>query len=182
MKKILFIVGSLRKESFNREFAKLAESFLSGKAEVSYLDYSDVPFMNQDLEFPVPAAVSELRKTVAAADGVWVFSPEYNYSFPGHVKNVIDWLSRPATPEDRMNPTLLVGKKFTLAGAGGTGMTARCRENLTVLLKNLKAEVMTEHQTGVALNVEAWTEGRMILTDEQKKQLQEQAEAFLAYI
>lgn len=53
MKNILFIVGSLREGSFNHQMAKQAESILEGQATVSYLDYKDVPLMNQDLETPV---------------------------------------------------------------------------------------------------------------------------------
>ena len=49
MKKILFIIGSLRKESFNKKLAKEVEQMLSGRATVEYLDYSDVPLMNQDI-------------------------------------------------------------------------------------------------------------------------------------
>ena len=38
MKKILFIIGSLRKESFNKKLAKEVEQMLSGRAMVEYLD------------------------------------------------------------------------------------------------------------------------------------------------
>ena len=41
---------------------------------------------------------------------------------------------------------------------------------------------MTEGQTGIALNLEAWTEGRMVLTEEQKTQLATQADKFLKFI
>jgi NAD(P)H-dependent FMN reductase len=182
MKKILFIIGSLRKQSFNRELSVMVKGMLQGKAEVTELDYSQVPFINQDEEYPAPQAVADARKTVAEADGVWIFSPEYNYSYPGHVKNLIDWLSRPVDPADRNAPTVLAGKKFTLTGAGGKAATAGCRKLLTTLLTVLKADVMTEGQTGIALNLEAWTEGRMILTEEQKAQLAKQAELFLEFI
>ena len=53
MKNILFIVGSLRKGSFNHQLAEEAEKMLAGKANVSYLEYSQVPVFNQDLESPV---------------------------------------------------------------------------------------------------------------------------------
>ena len=182
MKKILFIIGSLRKQSFNRELSVMVKGMLQGKAEVTELDYSQVPFINQDEEYPAPQAVADARKAVAEADGVWIFSPEYNYSYPGHVKNLIDWLSRPGDPADRNAPTVLAGKKFTLTGAGGKAATAGCRKLLTTLLTVLKADVMTEGQTGIALNLEAWTEGRMILTEEQKAQLAKQAELFLEFI
>ena len=41
---------------------------------------------------------------------------------------------------------------------------------------------MAAPQTGVILNAEAWTEGRMILTDDQLTVLKEQAEAFVKYL
>ncbi len=182
MKKILFVIGSLRKQSFNRELSEMVKGMLQSKAEVTELDYFQVPFINQDDEYPAPQAVTDARKAVAEADGVWIFSPEYNYSYPGHVKNLIDWLSRPVDPADRNAPTVLAGKKFTLTGAGGKAATAGCRKLLTTLLTVLKADVMTEGQTGIALNTEAWTEGRMILTEEQKAQLAKQAELFLEFI
>ena len=54
MKKILFIVGSLREGSFNRQLAHEAEQMIGARAEVTYLDYKDVPLMNQDIESPEP--------------------------------------------------------------------------------------------------------------------------------
>ena len=178
MKKILFIVGSLRKESFNRQLALEAEKMIGTQANVTYLDYSDVPLINQDIEFPEPEAVGRLRTAVKEADGIWVFTPEYNFSYPGHLKNLFDWLSRPVKPMDYETPTVINGKKVALSGAGGKMATDKCREKLTELLTFIKADVM-EQQTGVALNVEAWTEGRMILSDEQRKALNCQADAFL---
>ena len=184
MKKILFIVGSLRQESFNKKLAEEVEQMLSGRATVDYLDYSDVPLMNQDIEFPAPEAVTRVRKNVAEADALWIFSPEYNYSYPGHLKNLIDWLSRPLVAGDRQTPLAINGKKVALSGAGGAAATAKCRKKLTELLTLpfIRANVMTEPQTGIQLNKEAWTEGRLILTDDQQENLREQVDAFMAYI
>ena len=64
MKKILFIVGSLREGSFNRQLAREAEQMIGARAEVTYLDYKDVPLMNQDIEFPEPESVGRLRAAV----------------------------------------------------------------------------------------------------------------------
>ena len=184
MKNILFIIGSLRKESFNKKLAEEVEEMLSGRAMVEYLDYSDVPLMNQDIEFPAPEAVKRVREKVAEADALWIFSPEYNYSYPGHLKNLIDWLSRPLIAGDRQTPLAINGKKVALSGTGGAAATAKCREKLTDLLTLpfIRAEVMTEPQTGIQLNMEAWTEGRMILTEEQMTNLRLQVDAFLEYI
>ena len=178
MKNILFIVGSLREGSFNRQLAREAEEMIGARATVTYLDYSDVPLINQDIEFPEPEPVARLRTAVREADGIWVFTPEYNFSYPGHVKNIFDWLSRPLVAGDYETPTVFNGKKVALSGAGGKMATAKCREKLTELLTFIKADVI-EPQTGIVLNIEAWTEGRMILTDEQKATLKAQVEAFL---
>ena len=184
MKKILFIIGSLRKESYNKKVAQEVERMLAGSAVVEYLDYSDVPLMNQDIEFPAPEAVERVRQKVAEADALWIFSPEYNYSYPGHLKNLIDWLSRPLVAGDRQTPLAINGKKVALSGAGGPSATAKCRAKLTELLTLpfIRADVMTEPQTGIQLNMEAWTEGRLILTEAQKTNLRLQVDAFLRFI
>ena len=179
MANILFIVGSFRKGSFNGQVAKLAENFIGDRATVSYLNYSDVPFINQDEEYPAPAPVARIRQAVAAADAVWIFSPEYNMSYPGVLKNAIDWLSRPVDPTKWEDPSLLVGKKFTASAAGGKFAGKKGLEKLNELLNALGAEVLDIPQTGIMLNVEAWTEGKMILTDEQKQEVKAQAEALL---
>jgi chromate reductase len=59
--KITAIVGSLRKDSFNRQLAYAAREAVGGRAEFELLDYGDVPFMNQDIEFPAPEAVRRVR-------------------------------------------------------------------------------------------------------------------------
>lgn len=182
MKKILFIVGSLRKDSFNRHLAKEAEKMIGDRAEVSYLDYSDVPLMNQDIEYPAPEAVVRLRETIIKADGIWIFSPEYNRSYPGHIKNMLDWLSRPLKPNDNDSPSAIADKKFTLSGAGGNMATSLCREKLGELLTFIKADLMKESQTGIVLGMEAWMEGVMVLTNEQRNALRQQVNAFLAFI
>lgn len=184
MRKLLFIVGSLRENSFNKQLAVMAEKLIAGRAEVEYLDYSAVPFMNQDMEFPVSEAVDRVRRKVEQADGLWIFSPEYNYSYPGHLKNLIDWLSRPLIPNDGRTPLVINNKKVALSGAGGAGKTAKCREKLVELLTlpYLHADVMVVPQTGIQLSNEAWSEDRFVLTKMQVEELKGQVDAFLDYV
>ena len=80
MKKILFIVGSRRKDSFNRQRAKLTEKLIQDQAEVSYLDYSSIPLMDQDIEYPAPEEIEKVRKQCLSSDAIWIFTPEYNHS------------------------------------------------------------------------------------------------------
>ncbi|MBQ9844742.1 MAG: NAD(P)H-dependent oxidoreductase [Oscillospiraceae bacterium] len=75
MKKVLMIVGSLRKNSFNMQLARYVEEMLAEKAQVSFMDYAELPFMNQDIEFPAPDSVAKARQAVMDADGILIFTP-----------------------------------------------------------------------------------------------------------
>lgn len=130
MPQILMIVGSLREHSFNRQLAREVERIIGDRAEVSYLDWHDVPFMDQDIEWPTPEPVAAARAAVLSADGLWFFSPEYNYQIPGGLKNLLDWLSRPLDEHDRTSPSAIKGKRAAVSGVGGRGATAGMRKDL----------------------------------------------------
>ena len=178
MKRILFIIGSLRVKSFNRQVAQVAKELIGNRAEVQELDYSDLPLLNQDIEQPELEVVARIRKAVTEADGLWIFTPEYNMSYPGHLKNLLDWLSRPVKFMDYGTPTCINGKRVAISGAGGKAATANCRAKLTELLTFMKADVLTE-QVGIAVPAEAWGTDVLVLTDEQKAQLKAQADKLI---
>lgn len=178
MKKILFVIGSLRAKSFNRQVANVAKEIIGNRAKVQELDYSNLPLLNQDIEQPEPAAVARIRKTIAEADALWIFTPEYNMSYPGHLKNLLDWMSRPVKPMDYGTPTCINGKRVAISGAGGKAATADCRKKLTELLTFMKADVLTE-QVGIAVPAEAWSSDVLMLTENQKSQLKALAEKLI---
>ena len=179
MKKVLFVVGSFRKNSFNMELSKIAKEALEGEAEVSYLEYSDLPYLNQDEEFPAPRAVARVREEVAQADAVWVFSPEYNFSYPGALKNLFDWLSRPLAAGE--TKTAAQGKKVAISGIGGQPATANVRAKLEELLKFIKMDVL-EDSTGAIINAEAWGGAPLEVSDEVRAELKAQAAALIKFI
>lgn len=181
-KKVLFVVGSSREKSFNMQLAKIAEKYLEGKAEVSFLSYGDVPFMNQDAEFPAPKAVARVRKAVMEADGVWFFNPEYNYSYPGVVKNLVDWLSRPLVEGDFSSGTAILKKKVTLSGVSGASAAKGSREKLDELLHKVRADVYPGSETGVALDRSAFMSNVLTLSDKSRNELESQADAFLTFL
>lgn len=115
MKNILFIVGSLRKGSFNHQLAEEAEKMLAGKANVSYLEYSQVPVFNQDLESPILPVLTEVREQILAADAIWIFSPVYNAGIPGSVRNLLDWLSRALDLSDTTGVSAINEKVVTVS-------------------------------------------------------------------
>lgn len=190
MKHILFIIGSFRKESFNRQLAKMAEDILKDRFEISYLDFNDIPYMNQDWEVKGQSQcltqeqerIHRVRQEILKADGIWIFTPEYNHSYPGLLKNLFDWLSRPMDVSNFANPTAVQGKKVTVSGAGGKNKTASCRAKLNELLEYIKMDVMKEPQAGIALGLEAWVKGEFKLTEEQLNELKEQAENFAEFV
>ena len=76
MKKILFIVGSHRKQSFNHQLAQHIIEMIQDRAETTILNYQEVPFFNEDIEYPVPQSVSKVKEMIAEADGIWIISPD----------------------------------------------------------------------------------------------------------
>lgn len=182
MKTVLFVVGSFRARSFNRQLAREAEALLAPRCRGEWLDFAEVPFMNQDCENPPPPAVAAARAAVRAADGIWFFTPEYNYSYPGLLKNLLDWLSRPADPSDRTSPSVLAGKKCTVSGVGGSNATADCREKLAGLLAFAKMDQMRTPECGFALAPSSWTNDELALAPGQRTALSAQAAAFADFI
>lgn len=112
------IVGSLRTASVNGAIARAA-STTSDDIGVTIHDIADLPLYNGDIEAAGPnREVAALHDAVAATDGVLIFSPEYNSSFPAVTKNVIDWLSRPPKAWEGVPLGLVVATPGPRAGAG----------------------------------------------------------------
>ncbi|MDF3004524.1 MAG: NADPH-dependent reductase [Oscillospiraceae bacterium] len=138
--KILAVIGSLRKESYNRQLALIAKEILGDRVDFTLLEYQDIPLMNQDIEYPAPDAVSRVRKEVKLADGIWFFTPEYNHFFPGVLKNLIDWLSRPISDQE---PPVLTGKPAAISGISlGMSGTGIAQDHLVTLISFLNMDVM----------------------------------------
>lgn len=92
---IVAFCGSLRAASVNRRALTLAAECMPVGMNLEVLDWRDVPIFDaDDLTRGLPAPVAALRDRVRRADGVLIATPEYNFSIPGGLKNVIDWLSR----------------------------------------------------------------------------------------
>ena len=179
MKKVLMIVGSLRNNSFNHQLAKQAEQMLAGQAEIKYLSYGDLPFLNQDLEFPPPESVVRIRQAVQEADGIWIFSPEYNYQIPGVLKNLLDWLSRPLVPNDWEHGSAVKGKIVTISGVAGKSAAAGVRKHLSALLEIMSMRLIGGMGSGISLDAAAFQSGVLNVSEENLSAVQAQAAAFL---
>jgi len=171
----LFVVGSIRKGSFNRQLASMAADIVKDWAEVDYMDIASFPLMNQDAEFPAPSAVSEARRQLSECDAVWVFTPEYNRSIPGPLKNAMDWLSRPLDPQDPDRVSAVKGKKAIICGAGGGKKTEFSRKALDEMLSFIGMEVIGGDGCGFALDRRAFAENIWEPGDDVKDALKVQA-------
>ena len=183
MKKIVFVLGSNRQGSFNAQLMAVIKDELAGRAEIVDLDVQKLPRMSQDLEWPTPDAVADARKVVEGADGLWIVSPQYNCSYPGYVKDFVDWMSRPV--EQGGTATAIKDKKVTLSGIGGRSATAEMRAKLGSLLSFVGADVMGGADAtgeGFSLAPAAWGTGVVELDDEQRARVRQQVSDFLAFI
>ena len=179
-KKIIAIVGSLRKDSYNRQLALEAKRLVGDQAEFELLDYGDIPMMNPDIEYPAPDAVRRVREIVKSADGIWFFTPEYNHFFPGVLKNLIDWLSRPVSDTE---PQVLRGKPAAISGiTPGMSGTGIAQDHLVTLISILNMKVMNSPRLAIP-NVKQQTdpEGKLALTDS-APYLEKQVQAFVDFI
>ena len=120
MTRILGISGSLRRDSHNTNLLRAAAEAAGPDVElVLYEGLKDVPPYDEDDDVhPRAASVERLNAAIAEADVVLFATPEYNASIPGHLKNAIDWVSRPvATNVLRNKPVAVVGASTGAFGA-----------------------------------------------------------------
>jgi chromate reductase len=92
---VAVIVGSLRKDSLNRKVANALAELAPAALKLSIIDIGHLPIYNQDDDENPPAAWTEFRERIKAADAVLFVTPEHNRSVPAALKNAIDIGSRP---------------------------------------------------------------------------------------
>jgi chromate reductase len=134
---ILAIAGSLRVRSLNRATLELMKTLAPSSMRIELAPIDAIPLYNGDLELDGgPPAVNTLKAAIAAADGLLIATPEYNYSVPGVLKNVIDWASRPAYQ------SVLAHKPVAILGAAASAVgTARAQAHLKQIMLGVLSEL-----------------------------------------
>ena len=134
---ILGISGSLRKASLNTAALRACNDLLPKGMSLRITSIADLPLFNQDVfDAGIPEPAKRLRAEIAAADGVLIASPEYNFSMSGALKNAIDWASRPPNQSWQDKPVALFS--CTQGPLGG----ARVQYDLRRILGQLWAHVL----------------------------------------
>jgi Predicted flavoprotein len=92
---IVVVVGSLRKDSFNRKLASAIVKLSPSEFLFKQVQIGDLPLYDQDDDANQAESVKQLKNEVKGAQGLLFVTPEYNRSIPGVLKNAIDHASRP---------------------------------------------------------------------------------------
>jgi chromate reductase len=135
---IAVVVGSLRKESVNRQLAQALIKLAPAELSLKLLDV-DLPLFNQDKESDPPESVRQFKAAIQAADGVVFVTPEYNRSIPGVLKNALDQGSRP------YGKSVWTGKPAGVLGASiGAYGSAMAQQHLRNVLAFLDMPTMAQ--------------------------------------
>lgn len=92
---IAVVVGSLRRDSFNRKLASAIVKLAPSDFSFKQVQIGNLPLYNQDDDATPSDPVKQLKAEIAASQGLLFVTPEYNRSIPGVLKNAIDHASRP---------------------------------------------------------------------------------------
>lgn len=137
--KVAVLIGSLRKESFNRRLARAVERLAPADLSFEHIRIDNLPLYNQDFDHDYPSACQQLKQQIKAADALLFVTPEYNRSIPGVLKNAIDIASRP------YGTNAFAGKPGAVIGVsvGATG-TALAQQHLRNVLAYLDIAVLAQ--------------------------------------
>ncbi|MGZ3837186.1 MAG: NADPH-dependent FMN reductase [Flavisolibacter sp.] len=133
-KKVFAICGSTRQCSANLQLLKNIASLTAGEWEVDiFTDLALLPHFNPDLdkegENP-PGAIPSLRQKIAMSDGVLICTPEYVFSLPGSLKNLLEWM---------VSTTVFSEKPVAIITASAHG--EKGHEALRLIMKTIYADL-----------------------------------------
>jgi chromate reductase len=179
MSTVIGISGSLRRGSYNSALLRLAAAMAPAGCDVEIASIREIPLYDGDVEAQgLPAAVVALKEKIAAADGLLLATPEYNYSVPGVLKNVIDWLSRP--PKDI--PLVFGGRAVGVIGAGGGGGTRLAQAAWLLVFRGLQLVPYFGKQVFVVSASKAFDADGNLIDEKARGALEEFMKGFGAFV
>ena len=154
---IAVIVGSLRKDSFNRKLATGLARLAPADFRFTQVRLDDLPLYNQDDDGQQAASVLRIKGEIKAAQGLLFVTPEYNRSIPGVLKNAIDHASRP------YGQSAWAGKPAGVIGASvGAIGTAMAQQHLRNVLAFLDVPVLGQPEVFLQFKDELFDSGGAI--------------------
>lgn len=133
-KKIFAIVGSASTDSVNEKIIAYVSRQLPDNFEVIiYRDLKQLPHFDPALSADSPPErVTSVREQIEGADGLLICTPEYVFSLPAGLKNLVEWCVATTVFSDK--PTGLI----TASSAG-----EKAHEQLLVIMETVTARFTT---------------------------------------
>lgn len=176
MSHILVVVGSLRRDSFNRQLADGLVKLAPDDCRFTFAGIGDLPLYDQDDDDNPAEAVKRLKGQIRDADGVMFVTPEYNRSVPGVLKNAIDHASRP------YGQSAWAGKPAGVIGASiGAIGTAIAQQHLRNTLAYLDMPTLGQPEVFIQVKDGLFT-GDGAIGEGSREFLQGWMDAFLAWV
>lgn len=134
-KNILVINGSASVRSSNERLIERFRRAMDGDNEVKvWPDLKSLPHFDPELSVgDVPAEVGALREAIDGADGVVICTPEYIFSIPSGLKNVLEWC---------VATTIFTNKPVGIITAAAQG--EKGHEELQLIMQKLMARLSDE--------------------------------------
>jgi chromate reductase len=151
---IAVVVGSLRRDSFNRQLADAVIALAPPELSFKHVRIDDLPLYNQDDDASPADVVQRMKSEITASQGVLFVTPEYNRSIPGVLKNAIDHASRP------YGQSVWAGKPAGVIGAsvGATG-TSMAQQHLRTILAYLDMPTLGQPEVFIHVKEGLFDEG-----------------------
>ena len=173
---IAVIVGSLRKDSFNRKLANAIVKLAPSEFTFKQVQIGDLPLYNQDDDTNQADSVKRLKNEIKAAQGLLFVTPEYNRSMPGVLKNAIDHASRP------YGQSAWAGKPAGVLGASvGVIGTALAQQHLRNVLAYLDVPTLGQPEVFIQVKDGLFDEAGNIGADS-KQFLQSWMDRYVAWV
>lgn len=125
-KKVAVVIGSLRKESFNRKIAKELIRLSPENLALEIVEIKDLTFFSEDIENDPPQSWKDFKQKIADSDAILFVSPEYNRTIPGVLKNAMEIGARPPKQNSwKGKPGAVVTVSPGAIGGLGANLTIR---------------------------------------------------------
>ncbi len=175
--KVAVLVGSLRKESYNRKMAQALVRLAPPTLALEIVEIRELPLFDQDLEKSPSAAAAAFKSRIEAADAVLFVTPEYNRSVPGVLKNAIDLASRP------YGQSAWSGKpggvvSVSIGATGGFGANHHLRQSMVFL----NVPMLCQPEAYISNAATLFDEAGEVSKDETRKFLQQYMHAFADWV
>ncbi len=173
---VAVVVGSLRKDSFNRKLANAIVKLAPPEFTLTQVNIGDLPLYNQDDDENQAESVKRLRNQIKDAQGLLFVTPEYNRSIPGVLKNAIDQASRP------FGQNAWAGKPAGVLGASiGVMGTAMAQQHLRNILTFLGVPTLGQPEAFIHVTDGLFDEAGNIGADS-RQFLQNWMDQFVAWV